>query len=92
MTILDDILEHKRDELVAAKRRLSTSQMAEQAHSCRGPLRGFRASLARGHGARVIAEIKRRSPSKGEIRADFDPVSCARSARRWRFRCCERTS
>jgi len=79
MTILDEILEHKRHEVAAAKQRVSADSMAESARGCRETLRGFRRALANGSGARVIAEIKRRSPSKGEIRADFDPVDCARS-------------
>jgi indole-3-glycerol phosphate synthase len=77
MTILDEILEHKRREVAAAKQRVSTISMADHARGCGVALRGFRQMLADGSGARVIAEIKRRSPSKGEIRADFDPVSCA---------------
>ena len=79
MTILDEILAHKRHEVAAAKQRFSANSMAESARGCRETLRGFRRALAKGSGARVIAEIKRRSPSKGEIRADFDPVGCARS-------------
>jgi indole-3-glycerol phosphate synthase len=79
MTILDEILRHKRDEVAASKQRVSTEAMAERARGCREAIRGFRRALAEGSGARVIAEIKRRSPSKGEIRADFDPVGCARS-------------
>jgi indole-3-glycerol phosphate synthase len=79
MTILDEILEHKRRDVAAAKQRLSTVRMAERARACRGGLRGFRRVLAEGSRPRVIAEIKRRSPSKGEIRSDFDPVGCAKS-------------
>jgi len=79
MTILDEILEHKRQEVAAAKQCVSANSMAERARGCRETLRGFRRALATESGARVIAEIKRRSPSKGEIRADFDPVGCARS-------------
>jgi indole-3-glycerol phosphate synthase len=79
MTILDEILEHKRRDLAATKQRLSPDRMAERARSCRESPRGFRRALIEGAEPRVIAEIKRRSPSKGEIRADFDPVGCARS-------------
>lgn len=79
MTILDEILEHKRDEVAEAKRRAPASRVAERARVCGEALRGFRSALAAGPGPRVIAEIKRRSPSKGEIRADFDPEECARS-------------
>ena len=79
MTILDEILEHKRQEVAASKQRVSSSSMAERASGCLETVRGFRRALTEGPGARVIAEIKRRSPSKGEIRPDFDPVDCARS-------------
>ena len=41
--------------------------------------RGFRRALETGERPRVIAEIKRRSPSRGEIRPDFDAVACARA-------------
>jgi indole-3-glycerol phosphate synthase len=40
--------------------------------------RGFARSLT-GNGRRIIAEIKKASPSKGVIRADFDPVSIAKN-------------
>ena len=79
MTILDEILENKLREVAAAQERLPAQRMAELARGCREPLRGFRRALAEGSRPRVIAEIKRRSPSRGEIRADFDPVGCARS-------------
>jgi indole-3-glycerol phosphate synthase len=79
VAILDEILEHKRREVAEAKQRVSAARMSERARGCGETLRGFRQALAEGSGARIIAEIKRRSPSKGEIRADFDPVGCARS-------------
>ena len=41
------------------------------------PTRGFRAALA-AHGVRVIAECKRRSPSRGVLRAHYDPAAIAR--------------
>ncbi len=41
------------------------------------PTRGFRAALA-APGLRVIAECKRRSPSRGVLRAEYDPVAIAR--------------
>lgn len=77
MTILDDILAHKAKEVEVAKTRVSPDALAEQASTSGEPTRGFRAALAAGAPPAVIAEIKRRSPSKGEIRADFEPVACA---------------
>ena len=78
MTILDDILAHKAKEVEAAKARVAPRVLAEKAAARGEPTRGFRASLADGPAPAVIAEVKRRTPSKGEIRADFDPVDCAR--------------
>ncbi len=78
MTILDGILAHKAREVEVAKARVSPEVMADKARAEGEPTRGFRAALAEGAPPAVIAEVKRRSPSKGEIRADFDPVDCAR--------------
>lgn len=79
MTVLDEILATKRDEIAAAKRRVAPAVLAVQAEACSDPPRGFRAALAAGERPRVVAELKRRSPSKGEIRRDFDPLACAKS-------------
>lgn len=78
MTILGEILAHKAVEVEAAKLLISADEMRDRARSTVEPTRGFRAALASGETPAVIAEVKRRSPSKGEIRADFEPVSCAR--------------
>jgi indole-3-glycerol phosphate synthase len=53
--------------------------MADRARARSDPPRGFRRALATGPRPRIIAEIKRRSPSRGEIRADFDPEAIARA-------------
>ena len=79
MSILDEILDHKRTELDAARERLSPDDLARQAEATDEPLRGFRSALAAGDGPRIIAELKRRSPSRGEIRADLDPAMCAKA-------------
>jgi indole-3-glycerol phosphate synthase len=78
-TILDEILATKRVEVAAAKRRESPERLAARARACPRAPRSLRAALEQGEGVRVIAEIKRKSPSKGEIRRDFDPVAIARA-------------
>jgi indole-3-glycerol phosphate synthase len=78
VTILDEILAHKRQEVAAARARLAPERLAEQARRA-PPTRGFRAALRAAQPPRVIAEIKRRSPSRGEIRPDLDPLACAKA-------------
>ncbi len=79
--ILERILAVKRQE-VAAARALRTQAALEAAAAALPPPRGFeralRARLAAGQPA-VIAEIKKASPSKGLLRAHFDPPAIARS-------------
>jgi indole-3-glycerol phosphate synthase len=79
MTILDEIIEHKKGEVEAAKGRVSPSDMQARAEAASDAPRGFRRALAEGAAPAVIAEVKRRSPSKGEIRSDFEPVLCAQA-------------
>jgi len=81
MTILDDIAAYKRREVAQAKARVPTREI-ETAASAAPPVRGFRAALekAKREGRYgLIAEIKKASPSKGLIRADFDPPALARA-------------
>jgi indole-3-glycerol phosphate synthase len=75
--ILDEILEHKRRELERARSARPPETLKQAAEAQEGPTRGFARALREGPAPRVIAEVKRRSPSRGEIRADFDPVACA---------------
>ncbi len=79
MTILDEIIRHKRRDLERAKAQRSIAEQAELAEAMDDRVRGFRAALLSAPGPRVIAEIKRRSPSRGELRPDFDPVACAKA-------------
>ncbi len=77
-SIIDEILEHKRVEVEAAKARVSPARMSARATSMEAATRRFRAALAAGEPPVVIAELKRRSPSRGELRPDFDPTRCAK--------------
>ncbi len=80
-TILDRILEHKRLEVVERRNQRSQASLLADCRSqpaTRGFTRALVENTTRGHAA-VIAEIKRASPSKGLIRADFDPPSLALS-------------
>ena len=80
MDILDKIKAYKLEEVAAAKR-LRPLGAVEAAAKAAGPVRGFYRALTgaseRGYG--LIAEIKKASPSKGLIRADFDPAELARA-------------
>lgn len=79
MTILDEILEHKRGEIEAAKMSRNPAGLALEAKACARTPCGFREAIRSMRGVSVIAEIKRRSPSKGLIREDFDAVAIAQA-------------
>lgn len=82
--ILTRILARKREEVAERKARVSLDTLKQRIDAASQP-RGFFESISRtiasGKSA-VIAEIKKASPSKGIIRADFDPVILAKSYER----------
>ena len=74
--ILDDIVQVKRRE-VAQRKKATPLAALEAAIEAMPPTRDFRRALA-GNDCAIIAEVKRRSHSRGVIREDFDPVRIAR--------------
>ena len=78
-TYLDKILDHHR--AVAAADTRPVAALLDEARPL-PPTRGFRAALAGRDRLGVIAEIKRRSPSKGDLNAGLDPVEMANSYER----------
>jgi indole-3-glycerol phosphate synthase len=80
-TILGAILARKQVEVAQRREAVSLFELKTRAASA-PPLRGFADAIAAkiaGRQPAVIAEVKKASPSKGVIRADFDPAAIARS-------------
>ena len=84
--ILDKIVAAKLREIERDKAAVPTSKLEKQL-SAAPPVRDFYAALADGPPCRLIAEVKKASPSKGVIRADFDPVEIAVIYERHGARC-----
>lgn len=79
--ILAAIAAYKRQEVAERRTRETQGQVEARARQASAP-RGFRAALERAHAPgrlALIAEIKKASPSKGLIRADFDPPALAKA-------------
>ena len=76
--ILDDIVAYKQTELAARKQQVSLQQLQDLPlfHSTPPP---FTKTLREWSGRTIIAEVKKASPSKGIIRADFEPLSLAQT-------------
>ncbi len=78
MNVLEEIVAAKRVEIDSARRATPIESLLERVGQA-PPVRDFAAALRAGTGMRVIAEVKKSSPSAGLIRADFDPVAIART-------------
>lgn len=78
--ILKKIVAHKQEEVAAAKRVTTAGELQGRISDLEDTVRGFerhlREAVSSGWTA-IIAEVKKGSPSKGVIRADFDPVEIA---------------
>ena len=77
-TILDKIIASKRDEIAAAQESVPITELKAVIADA-PPVRDFFGALAAEGPIKLIAEVKRASPSKGLIREDFDPVAIART-------------
>ncbi len=78
--ILQKIVARKREEVAAAKVRFPIERLRDRLALVEDKPRGFLRSLRAMNdsgGTAVIAEVKKGSPSKGVIRADFDPLAIA---------------
>ena len=76
--ILDRIIADKKEELKDTKARVPLSELKARLKDA-PPARDFAAAISDPGSVGIIAEVKKASPSKGLIRADFDPVGIART-------------
>ena len=76
--ILDEIVLKKKLEIAAAKKNKPLEALKKEA-ALRAPVKPrFLSALRSAEPPAIIAEIKRKSPSMGILRKDFDPVRIAR--------------
>jgi indole-3-glycerol phosphate synthase len=77
MTILNDIVSHKRQELARRRREVSRAELERRCAAWPAP-RDFAAALTPAPGGvRLLAEVKKASPSRGVLAEDFDPLALA---------------
>ncbi|MBM3945909.1 MAG: indole-3-glycerol phosphate synthase TrpC [SAR202 cluster bacterium] len=75
--MLDPIVAKKREEVALHKQQTPLAEL-ERGVKAQPPALNFSGALW-GQGVRLIAEVKKASPSKGLLRADFDPPALART-------------
>jgi indole-3-glycerol phosphate synthase len=78
VNVLEEIVTEKRKEIDLARHARPFESLLDRLPTA-PPVRDFAAALKAGSGMRVIAEVKKSSPSAGLIRAEFDPVAIART-------------
>jgi indole-3-glycerol phosphate synthase len=76
VTVLDEILEGVREDVANRQEQASLDELRDRAASAPAPLDGY--ALLRAPGVGVIAEVKRASPSKGQLAEIADPAELAR--------------
>ena len=74
--ILDTIIAHKQKELAIEQEQVPLAKLEDQISNL-PPTRDFRGAITGRGTVKLIAEVKKKSPSKGTIREDFHPVSIA---------------
>ena len=74
--ILDTIVAHKRKELLDEQDQISLSELKSKLTDV-PPTQDFFSAITNPNSINLIAEVKKKSPSKGIIRSDFDPVQIA---------------
>ncbi len=74
--ILDTIIAHKQKELQIEEEQVPLATLKSKLANL-PPTKDFRAAIAQSDNINLIAEVKKKSPSKGIIREDFDPIQIA---------------
>jgi len=76
-TILDEIVRHKRDELARRRREVPRAELEHRSRAWPPPRDFVRALTPEPGSVRLLAEIKKASPSRGVLAEDFDPLALA---------------
>ncbi len=76
--ILDSIIEHKRKELQTDQEQIPLAKLKAKIANLPAT-KDFKRAISQPDSINLIAEVKKKSPSKGIIREDFDPVSIAKT-------------